>query len=139
MIPVVICYNKKEYTDKSPFLLETNGAYGGNHDLKFDHWKLSLLDWGIVLAYPMLRGTQYLNKQWYLKGTNDWKSDHILDFVDVSKFLWSKITNSLGIYSEVPSGGLTALASILLQPGLYDAAVVLNPITNLPDYCFWHS
>ena len=84
----------------------------------------------------MLRGTKFIDHNWYLSGTNDRKIYHLLDFIDISIFLKSKITNSLGIYSETSSGGLTALCAMLREPFLFDAISVCNPITNLPNYCF---
>lgn len=105
----------------------------------FDPVRLSFLDWGMVIAYPMIWGTHYLDNQWYLSGSNDWKIQHILDFIDMSIFLKEKITKKIGIYATNPSGGLTALTSSLREPFLFDSVVTCNPITNLPLYCLKYS
>lgn len=91
------------------------------------------MDRGIVLAFPFVWGT-HLTNQWFLSGSNDWKIQHILDFIDISIFLKDKITPKLGVYANTPSGGLTALASSLWEPFLFNTLVAIDPISNLLNY-----
>jgi protease II len=68
--PIILSYNVKTYNDQSPFVLHTLGADSSKADFKFDPTKLSLMDRGIVYAYPMVRGTKYFDDDWYLSGLN---------------------------------------------------------------------
>lgn len=42
------------------------------------------------------------------------------------------------MYANTPSGGLTALASSLREPFLYNALVAVDPISNLLTYSLKH-
>jgi len=55
-IPVILSYNKKEFVDKSPWVLFTKGSVSSKEDLAFDVPRLSLMDRGIVCAFPFVRG-----------------------------------------------------------------------------------
>ncbi|CAI2370259.1 unnamed protein product [Moneuplotes crassus] len=130
--PIVLSYNVNEYNENSPFVLHTLGADSSKKDFQFDQAKVSLMDRGIVYAYPMVRGTKYLDDEWYLSGLNLRRIEH---FLDVSIFLKEKqLTPSLGIYSEGLSGSVLALCSMLREPLLYDAISIHNPITDLTGY-----
>jgi protease II len=61
----------------------------------------------------MVRGTKYIDHNWYLEGSNQFKFKQILDLIDISVFLKEKeITPALGLYSNTPGSGLVALAAI---------------------------
>ena len=66
--PVVLSYNVNAYNENSPFLLHTLGSQSSKQDLAFDIGKASMMDRGIVYAYPMVRGTKYFDDDWYLSG-----------------------------------------------------------------------
>ena len=55
-IPMVITYDKQFFTDNSPWILFTKGAYSSKEDLGFDYTKISLMNRGIVCAHPLVRG-----------------------------------------------------------------------------------
>ena len=45
---------------------------------------------GIVCAYPLLRGTQYFDNNWFKIGVAERKLTHIMDFIDSAIFLKEK-------------------------------------------------
>ena len=55
-VPVVLVYDKRFYTEESPWLLFTRGIDSSKEDLALTPERLSLTDRGIVCAYPMIRG-----------------------------------------------------------------------------------
>ena len=118
--PIVLSYNVNEYNENSPFILHTLGAKSSKEDFVFDQAKVSLMDRGIVYAYPMVRGTKYFDDEWYLSGLNLRRIErkyfivywfiYCVDFIEVSAFLKEKkITPSIGVYAEGVSGSVLAL------------------------------
>jgi protease II len=57
LIPVVMLYDQRFYSDKSPWIMLSNGVQSQKEDLGFRPELLSLTDRGIVLSFPMVRGT----------------------------------------------------------------------------------
>jgi protease II len=55
-IPVVIKYNKKHYSEDSPWVLFTRGIKSSKDDTNWNRNDLALMSRGIVCAYPLLRG-----------------------------------------------------------------------------------
>lgn len=45
---------------------------------------------GIVCAYPLLRGTQYFDNNWFKIGIAERKLTHFMDFIDSAIFLKEK-------------------------------------------------
>ena len=55
-IPVVMVYDRRYYTEESPWVMFTRGVESEKDDLSFHEMNLSLTDRGIVLAFPLIRG-----------------------------------------------------------------------------------
>ena len=55
-VPLVMSYDKNFFNEKSPWIMFTNGANSQKQDLQFDHTKLSLMNRGMCLCYPLIRG-----------------------------------------------------------------------------------
>ena len=55
-IPVVMVYDKRFYTEESPWVMFTRGVDSEKDDLSMKEYNLSLTDRGIVLAFPLIRG-----------------------------------------------------------------------------------
>lgn len=55
-VPVVLVYDKRFYTEDSPWVLFTRGIHSTKEDLALTPGRLSLTDRGLVCAYPMNRG-----------------------------------------------------------------------------------
>jgi protease II len=56
-VPLVMAYDKTHFNEKSPWVMLTQGAQSTKSDLQFDHAKISLMNRGLCLCYPLVRGT----------------------------------------------------------------------------------
>lgn len=72
-IPVVMVYDHRFYSDESQWLILHRGSFAEKEDLAFKPERLSLTDRGIVLAFPMVRGTRYFDDNWFLSGCGERK------------------------------------------------------------------
>ena len=63
---LIISYNKNEYSPNSPFLLHTLGNHSNKTDFKFDLTKTSLMDRGIIYAYPVKSDMVELDDEWFV-------------------------------------------------------------------------
>jgi oligopeptidase B len=55
-VPLVMTYDKTFFNEKSPWLMFTKGAVSDKSDLQFDPSNISLMNRGICLCYPLVRG-----------------------------------------------------------------------------------
>ena len=62
-IPVVMVYDKRYYSEESPWVLFTRGIDSMKDDLALKAGNISLTDRGIVCAYPMVRGKLLYSSQ----------------------------------------------------------------------------
>lgn len=60
-IPVVIKYDKKYYSEDSPWIMFTRGIDSNKDDTNFNRNDLAIMSRGIVCAYPLIRGTNYFD------------------------------------------------------------------------------
>ena len=65
-IPVVMVYDRRYYTEESPWVMFTRGVESEKDDLSFHEMNLSLTDRGIVLAFPLIRGKFLLYLMWVM-------------------------------------------------------------------------
>lgn len=137
-IPMVLKYDKRFYTENSPWVFFTNGIESEKgSDIKPSpaSWRLediALTSRGIVCAYPLIRGTEYFGHDWMEMGIGEKKLTHIMDLVDSAIFVKDRgLTKKLGIFGNGESGAVTALTAILREPRLFESAVIVNPITDL--------
>ena len=89
----------------------TKGIDSSKADLEFNRDHLAYLTRGFVIAYPMVRGTNYFDYDWKLAGSAAKKLTHLSDMIDCALFVRDKdLTQRLGIKGIGPSGGFTALS-----------------------------
>lgn len=55
-VPLVMSYDETHFNEKSPWLMFTKGALSQKSDLQFDKNKISLMNRGLCLCYPLIRG-----------------------------------------------------------------------------------
>lgn len=136
-IPLVMTYDKLFFNEKSPWIMFTQGADSTKNDLQFDQNKISILNRGLCLCFPLIRGnttlyifnvctgSRYFDDNWFYSGASDRKQTHIFDFIDSAVFLKEKgLAPKIGAIGTGESGSLTTLASVFAEPLLFDAAVV---------------
>lgn len=63
-VPVVMVYDKRFYTEESPWVLFTRGMDSTKDDLALEATRISLTDRGIVCAFPLIRGKPRLLLLW---------------------------------------------------------------------------
>jgi oligopeptidase B len=56
-VPLVMAYDKRHFNEKSPWVIVTKGADSNKADIQFEHSKISMMNRGICLCYPLVRGT----------------------------------------------------------------------------------
>ena len=94
-----------------------------------------MTDRGIVLAYPLIRGTNYFDSDWLLSGTGERKITHFNDLIDTAIFIKeNELAAKVAVHGPNPSGALTALVSTFKEPYLFEGVAVHNPLTDLPSH-----
>ena len=58
-VPLVMAYDKQYFNEKSPWVMFTRGAQSEKADLQFDLSKISLMNRGLCICYPLIRGKRY--------------------------------------------------------------------------------
>jgi protease II len=81
---VILVYQKKLYSEKSPFILCTSGSESKRADLYFENNMVQLLEQGIVFAYPIIKGTNYIDSNFQQAGMSSNKLTHFLDLIKVA-------------------------------------------------------
>lgn len=89
-IPVVLKYDKRFYTEQSPWVLFTKGVDSDKTMAEWQRNDMALMSRGLVCAYPILRGTHFFDQEWLEKGTSERKLTHVMDFIDTATFLKKK-------------------------------------------------
>lgn len=134
-VPVVMVYDRRFYTEESPWILFTRGIDSEKADLALSPHKLSLTDRGIVCAYPFLRGTRYFDTDWLLSGAGERKKNHFTDLIDTAIFIKeNELASKVAIHGSNSSGALTALVSMFEEPYLFEGVAAHNPLTDLPAH-----
>lgn len=135
MVPVVMVYDRRFYTEESPWVIFTNGIESEKEDLALSSHRLSLTDRGIVCAYPLIRGTRYFDSDWLLSGAGARKSTHFDDLIDTAIFIKeNELAPKIALHGPNPSGALSALVSVFKEPYLFEGVAVHNPICDLPSH-----
>ena len=134
-IPVVMVYDRRFYTEDSPWILFTRGIDSCKDDLGLQPHRLSLTDRGIVCAFPLIRGTNYFDSDWLLSGTGERKLTHFNDLIDTAIFIKeNELAPKVAVHGSNTSGALTALTSMFFEPFLFEGVAVHNPICDLPSH-----
>ena len=87
VIPMVLKYDRRYYNEDSPWVLKTKGIDSSKADTAWDILDLPLLSRGIVVAYPLIRGTKYFDHDWLMAGVSERKLTHIMDLIDTAIFI----------------------------------------------------
>ena len=135
---MVIKYNKQTYNEDSPWIFFTDGIKSNKNNLVWNRNDVSVLNRGFVCAYPILRGTNYLDSNWLNQGIEERKLTHFMDLIDSAIFIKEKgLTKKIGVFGQGQSGSVTALTSIFKEPYLFECCVAHNPITDLINHLMY--
>jgi protease II len=94
-----------------------------------------LLDRGIVIAFPLSRGTRFFDDNWFFSGVAERKHVHIEDLIDSAIFIkQNKLTEKLALFSTGYSGSHSALTAVIKEPFLFHGATFFNAVADLPNH-----
>lgn len=117
----------------APMLMDSYGSYGCAMDPYFDYKHIALLDHGVVICTPHIRGGNEMGRYWYeVEGKYLNKKNTFLDFIDCAKHMIAEgytTKDQLAIVGR-SAGGLLIGATVTLEPGLCKAAVAGVPFVD---------
>ena len=115
-----------------PCLLYGYGSYGINVDPYFSHFRLSILDRGMVFAIAHVRGSSFLGRQWYESAKLEHKQRTFDDFVACAEHLIAEGVTAperLGIEGG-SAGGMLMGAVLNARPELFRCVLALVPFVD---------
>lgn len=132
-IPVSIVYKKGTDVSKAPCLLYGYGSYGYTLPDVFSATRLSLLDRGFVYAVAHIRGSKYMEEQWYENGKLLKKKNTFTDFINAAEYLGMQgHCDKNKIYAQGGSaGGLLMGAVVNMAPYLWKGVIAQVPFVDV--------
>ncbi len=112
------------------------GGFGESITPWFDPLHKVLLDLGVILAFPTLRGGGEYGKTWHDAGKKNNKQNVINDYIDAAKYLKEKkyfSKNNLILYGA-SNGGLLVGATIAQKPNLASVAIIESGVLDMIRY-----
>jgi len=145
MIPVTMVRRKSTKGDgeadraPAPMLMDSYGSYGCAMDPYFDYKHVALLDRGVVICTPHIRGGNEMGRYWYeVEGKYLSKMNTFFDFIDCARYMVAAgytTKDQLAIVGR-SAGGLLIGATVTLEPELCKAAVAGVPfVDSLTTMC----
>jgi len=125
-VPLSIIYKKDlPLNGQNPCLMEGYGSYGLNIDPGFDATRLALLERGIVIAYPHIRGGGENGEDWHLAGQKLNKQNTIGDFIACAEYLIKQgYTSPAKLAGRGTSaGGITIGGALTQRPDLFTLCI----------------
>ncbi len=126
LIPLSILYKKGlALNGQNVCILESYGAYGISMPPYFDLFFSSMIQKGVVVAIPHVRGGSEKGQQWYKGGFKTTKPNTWKDFNSCAEYLISEGYTSAGKIggSGTSAGGILISRAITEKPELYGSAV----------------
>jgi prolyl oligopeptidase len=125
-VPLSIIYRKDLKMDgQNPCLMEGYGSYGISLDPNFDATRLALLEKGIVIAYPHVRGGGENGEDWHLAGQKLTKQNTISDFIACAEYLIKQGYTSPSKLAGrgTSAGGITIGGALTQRPDLFTLCI----------------
>jgi prolyl oligopeptidase len=125
-VPLSIIYRKDlPLNGQNPCLMEGYGSYGISLDPNFDATRLALLEKGIVIAYPHVRGGGENGEDWHLAGQKLTKQNTISDFIACAEYLIKQgYTSPAKLAGRGTSaGGITIGGALTQRPDLFTLCI----------------
>ncbi len=126
-VPLSIVYKKDLKMDgQNPCLMEGYGSYGISLDPNFDATRLALLEKGIIVAYPHVRGGGENGEDWHLAGQKLNKQNTISDFIACGEYLIKQGYTSPSKLAGrgTSAGGITIGGALTQRPDLFTLCIV---------------
>lgn len=135
-IPITVIYNKFHRKSKlrpKRLYMTSYGSYGASSTAGFNRNLFSLLNRGITVAIPHIRGGMEMGYEWYQDGKMLNKKNTFTDFIACTEYL---IDKEFGVKGEVTiqggsAGGLLVGAVSNMRPDLYKAVILDVPFVDV--------
>lgn len=102
-------------------------------NIEFDEDKISLLNRGFILCYPIVRGTQFFDYNYFENGIIENKFHNVTDYIDVCLLLKNKkIAYKLISYNE-KTGAIRGIISLFNTNCIIDLLVFSNGVFDLME------
>lgn len=134
-IPITLVYRRStRLTRDNPTLLTVRGAWGDPASPVFEPGRLAWLERGGIFAVAHVRGGGEYGDAWHDAGRGARKSTTISDFIAACEFLERYgFTRSDRLAIEgADAGGIPVGAALVRRPDLFAAAILRDPILDLP-------
>ena len=126
MVPLSIVYNRNlKKNGSAACFMSGYGAYGNSQIPYFSTRHLAMLNKGVVLAVPHVRGGSEKGEDWYKDGYKTTKPNTWKDFIACGEYLVKNGYTSVGklIGEGTSAGGVLIGRAITERPDLFAAAI----------------
>ena len=132
MVPISIVY-KKGFDHSRPTYLYGYGSYGITIDPYLNTRAISLLDRGFAYAIAHVRGSSFIDYQWYLDGKMEKKMNSFLDFINCAEYLIETGFTTKGqlAIEGRSAGGLLMGAVMTMRPDLFHCVIAGVPFVDV--------
>ena len=119
-----------------PTFLTGYGGFGSCVTPRFTAFATFLIEQGLLLAVPALRGGSELGEQWHRAGKRENRQNSFDDFIAATEWL---ISEGRSARSRIAIGGgsnagLLVGATITQRPDLFRAGICLGPLLDMTRY-----
>jgi prolyl oligopeptidase len=137
MIPLTLVCRKEEQLSRTSALVMTGyGGFGAAVTPQFSVLATILMDYGVVLALPHIRGGGEFGKEWRDAGRREKRQNAFDDFIAAAEWLCRNgLTQSdrFGIFGG-SNGGLLAATAMTQCPELFRAVLCIAPLLDMLRY-----
>ncbi|TAJ15733.1 hypothetical protein DMA11_00595 [Marinilabiliaceae bacterium JC017] len=133
-IPISYIYtNKIKKNGKHPVVMMAYGAYGKPVEPEFRYNYRFLLDKGIGIAFPHVRGGNDLGADWWIQGREQNKINTFNDFIAAAQYLLENNYCAPGklVADGGSAGGLLMGAVANMAPDIFNSIIVQYPLLDM--------
>jgi len=134
-IPITLVYKKStRLTTDNPTLLAVHGAWGDPASPAFEPARLAWLEHGGIFAVAHVRGGGEYGDAWHDAGRGAMKATTVSDFIAACEFLerYGFTNNNRLAIEGTEAGGVPVGDALVRRPDLFAAAILRDPIVDLP-------
>ncbi|HYM75639.1 MAG TPA: prolyl oligopeptidase family serine peptidase [Candidatus Dormibacteraeota bacterium] len=119
-----------------PTFLTGYGGFGSCVTPRFTAFATFLIEQGLLLAVPALRGGSELGEKWHKEGKRENRQNSFDDVIAAAEWLMSEGRSARGriAIGGGSNAGLLVGAAITQRPDLFRAAICLGPLLDMTRY-----
>lgn len=136
-IPLFLAARKDRlHSGPLPTFLTGYGGFGSCVTPRFTAFATFLIEQGLLLAVPALRGGSELGERWHWAGKRENRQNSFDDFIAATEWLMSEGRSARGriAIGGGSNAGLLVGATITQRPDLFRAAICLGPLLDMTRY-----